>query len=527
MKLRYFHLPRNKFLNGVSVILEKFLSDLFEINQKTARLRLAYLLIFLFFLWIILALFAQPISDLQGEYFFYGLLPVAHDPIFYFFDQIISALFSINILRYFLVIISAIWFSSYVVSRFMNQIHNLKNIKPTMSFLQGTAFNLSNQDTLKIESGQVSSQAAKSALYKIGGPGKVMIGLENAAAFDRIDGSVEIIGPTVDMPNSVYFLSGFEKMREVIDLRDQAIKFNVSTRSKDGIPIHIDEIRLMFSIQRGTLKVTLTRPYSFSSQAAWWLIYQIPGQPWEKIEGIIRQLIIDKIRNCEIAVIPIPQANQELNHEENVERFLLKKKILNKQWLRKHGHPKFLFSHYHKNKTIIKTRIKRGSFKKIHPPIYFGTRQKSKPISQQTGISRMSIQTFFQEINQSFSDQIHQRGVKLEWMDFGIWSSPIFELSKQSQNYEDFLGKDQPMLNSSSLNTISQESRQEELARLFRIITTENNNNTFFTNNSESRMLLINLVELLKNYKRFTIGKSSEIIRKLEMTISLINKSLI
>ncbi len=315
MKLRYFHLPRNKFLNGVSVILEKFLSDLFEINQKTARLRLAYLLIFLFFLWIILALFAQPISDLQGEYFFYGLLPVAHDPIFYFFDQIISALFSINILRYFLVIISAIWFSSYVVSRFMNQIHNLKNIKPTMSFLQGTAFNISNHDTLEIESGQVSSQAAKSALYKIGGPGKVMIGLENAAAFDRIDGSVEIIGPTVDMPNSVYFLSGFEKMREVIDLRDQAIKFNVSTRSKDGIPIHINEIQLMFSIQRGTLKVTLTRPYSFSSQAAWWLIYQISGQPWEKIEGIIHQLIIDKIRNCEIAVIPIPQANQELNYE--------------------------------------------------------------------------------------------------------------------------------------------------------------------------------------------------------------------
>jgi hypothetical protein len=44
----------------------------------------------------------------------------------------------------------------------------------------------------------------------------------------------------------VYELDGFERLRSVIDLRDQTIQFDISNRTKDGILITIKGIRIIF-----------------------------------------------------------------------------------------------------------------------------------------------------------------------------------------------------------------------------------------------------------------------------------------
>ncbi len=60
-------------------------------------------------------------------------------------------------------------------------------------------------------------------IFRIGGPGKVIISYENVAIFEKINRELMVIGPPRSPQDGVYELDGFEQLRSVIDLQDRTI----------------------------------------------------------------------------------------------------------------------------------------------------------------------------------------------------------------------------------------------------------------------------------------------------------------
>ncbi|MBE9474776.1 MAG: hypothetical protein IMY85_07775 [Chloroflexi bacterium] len=238
------------------------------------------------------------------------------DPIPNRLDYLFRALFAADVFKHVLVGVFVFWFAYRAAAIYLDDIFELKNVRIAERFIRQSAF-ASQYDEIEIKDGDVAPKDQKSPIFLIGGPGKVRVYLENAALFERIGGTPHVIEPTTskrgegttqDQPRSksllirsrgligsllrfdqsesdskndgAKVLASFERLRKVIDLRDQVLEISVEGRTRDGIPIRAKNMRVIFSVLRDGQDSTLTKPYPFNPEAIESLVYELSRESW-------------------------------------------------------------------------------------------------------------------------------------------------------------------------------------------------------------------------------------------------------
>ncbi len=128
--------------------------------------------------------------------------------------------------------------------------------------------------TLAIVNGEVKEM--RSPLLLIGGPGYVFMSTDSAALFERVDGTPHVVAPTT---RRLELIEGFERLRRIVSLREHQMTLSASARSRDGIPIEVKDVQLLFSIYRGGRKPTEKEPFPFYPPALEQLVYGEMASP--------------------------------------------------------------------------------------------------------------------------------------------------------------------------------------------------------------------------------------------------------
>jgi hypothetical protein len=177
---------------------------IFEFNQRGVYRRFFIFMVVTLGLWFGLAYLSQPIT-------------ASPEPLVI---QIFSSLFSTNVLRHFLILMLALWLALRLAALYLDDIFELRDVHASQRFLWLASFP-GHYYNLTIQNGGVAPEHRRSHIVHIGGPGLVDVHMENAALFEKINGQPHVVEPTFNRPEE---LEGFERLRSVIDLRDQMIE---------------------------------------------------------------------------------------------------------------------------------------------------------------------------------------------------------------------------------------------------------------------------------------------------------------
>lgn len=189
-------------------------------------------------------------------------------------------LFAPNIFRHVLLAGFAVWLALKFAARYLSEIYELPdNACGEHHILQSALVNPYN--LMIIQEGFVPKNQQHLPIYLVGGPGRVLVNLENAALFEDRSGVARVLGPTVNQPGVMAWLDGFERLRSMIDLRDQREEFDIPGRSQDGIRVTAKNIQVVYSVFRDHQQPTYERPYPFEDpNAIENLVYRQGRGPW-------------------------------------------------------------------------------------------------------------------------------------------------------------------------------------------------------------------------------------------------------
>ncbi len=253
--------------------------------------------------------------------------------------------------------------------------------------------------TLAIVDGEVKDR--RSPLLLIGGPGYVFISTDSAALFEKPDGTPRVLGPTT---RRLHLIEGFERVRRIVSLRDHQITLSVNARSRDGLPIDIKDVQLLFGIYRGGRKLTTKEPYPFAKMALDHLVYgERAGTGSERRELLSSsRLLTNAMRNM---------ARSELAN------FIRSQTVVEFLASVSYGDLKVLEEEYQQIKAEM-VLPQASKAEKISPP----------PLPAPPDfVWRPEIGARFDQMVNEGADgrRALQRGVGLQWIGLGAWHTPV------------------------------------------------------------------------------------------------------
>jgi hypothetical protein len=119
-------------------------------------------------------------------------------------------------------------------------------------------------------------------------------------------------------------IGSFERLRRVIDLRDQVQEITVNARTRDGIPIQVKNMRVIYSIYRDGKEPTLEEPYPFDPAAVESLVYDLSRESWTdamaaQIRREIGAFIFRHTLGEFIAAVGRPELERDTRHIAEVQ----------------------------------------------------------------------------------------------------------------------------------------------------------------------------------------------------------------
>lgn len=450
---------------------EQLVNSIFAMRQSAGSIRISLILILFVLLWIFLSFYLHPWTwETLNEIL---LSATTTDPVTAAIVKLIETFFARDVIGHLIALILPFWIALLLASLYLTDIFELRNPQIARRFITQAAFSAPRLLELHLEEGAVRRADRDLPIVQIGGPGRVRINLENAAVFDRVDGSCKIIGPTFGLPNSVHLLEGFERLRQVIDLRDQTSAFDVYGRTRDGIRIAIQDVRLIFSIRRNTSDQRQGQTYTFTHSAVYDLVYRQGYQqtitPWTNaMTGLVRSELTNFISEHTLGELMAAVEDDTIKRQVEIENS--KRRYLSK--LHRYG---FLF----KSRGVIyppppllvkKNRVATPYLKKKHKkaPVRFQpkiiARLRPQSYAPRAQLSRMFYSTFAR----GFTHRARQRGVRLEWINVGTWH-PMAEIIP-NQHIEAFqiTVENSTRGNARVLDTLKKQAQTEEIIRLLR-----------------------------------------------------------
>ncbi|GAB4495259.1 MAG: hypothetical protein OHK0052_02300 [Anaerolineales bacterium] len=264
--------------------LERILNTIFAITARAASIRRILFLLSFFGIWATLAyLFDATVPSSELSLRLFGW---------------VGALFAPDVLMYLLALILPYWLARRLTAIYLDDIFEINDIMAAETFLRTATFDIAPliplrdpitgwvipaKKVIDFSNGEVSKEAKKSTLFKLGGPGWVTCSAETVAVFEKMDGEVHIVGPSGDPVQ----IEGFERLRQVLDLREIEEEMGARYRTRDGIFLQIKDVKARYSIERSPEapkpdKNGYVQPYSFNPEAIKKLVYGQPKREWHR-----------------------------------------------------------------------------------------------------------------------------------------------------------------------------------------------------------------------------------------------------
>lgn len=436
-----------------------FVNSVFSPSAKAGTTRKIIFQLLFFLTWIICAF----TFHLPGEidYPWLDFLYNGKFPITATFINILELFFAWDVI----LVMGTIYFGYLIalqlVSIYLADIFDIKEQSIAERYIKQSAFSSPDYYQIQIEDARVRPEDQKSPIFNIGGPGKVLINLENAVVFEKINGEPRIVGPSIEKPIE---LESFERIRRIIDLRDQNASLNISARTFDGISLEIKDIRLLFSIDRSEKNFSLAKPYSFKEESIYWLVYQLGTGPWTAIlVDMVRTELtqfINRHRFSElVSAVGSPEVNKQLHFQNKIS-----KKV------------KYNLAHTRRYKVYRHLDSKFKNNTPLHTPMYFRKKhQKLKRPSKyflhanqifESSITRNALSNlFYENITNSFHSKAQKFGMKLEWINVGTWYSKSSVIPDQYISAWKLSNENAAKLHPKVLKTIRDQNRNLFLAK--------------------------------------------------------------
>lgn len=433
----------SKALHWLREIATNFVAWMFATTQASGSRR-RWLLIFLgAFMWARFASAAHPIST-EGE--------MINALLIYPFQ----ALFAADILRHVLVIATIFWLSLRMAAAYMDDVFEIGDITITEKYILQAVFS-SDYDTITLKDGRIEKAHQKSPIAQIGGPGLVKVNLDNAALFEKADGSMRVIGPT----QKPAVLDRFERLRAIIDLRDQVVDVSVSGRTKDGIHVSAKGVQVVYSVLRGKKEPTLKIPHPFDESAIEKIIFQ---------QSVFKTLSTEDNNQSTEDGLGGKSARASLNMRPFIQSSL-------RSFIAKSTLSEFLSS---VREPEIEARKMQEETLRAEAENLASTPSPIKIKDEDGAEITDSIQldnsdSFFSrdQITEMFYADVNRRaakrGLQLHWIDIGTWVLPeeSKDIPKQHLEAWDLSLENMANGSESSLAKVQEDSRARELTRLF------------------------------------------------------------
>lgn len=168
-----------------------------------------------------------------------------------------------SLIKYFPIFWVVNHFARKKAAHYLSDIFEIDNNEAALNFIERVAFGQGggnakslgvsyNEGIITVKDGKISEADKQSPIILIGGPGLVKVGLDHLVVFENVTGRASIFHPR-DKP---WKIGKYERIREIgdqqyaiINLRDQFISgISIKSRTKDGIPIEAQDIKIIFSI---------------------------------------------------------------------------------------------------------------------------------------------------------------------------------------------------------------------------------------------------------------------------------------
>jgi hypothetical protein len=220
-------------------------------------------------LWLILVFAAgRPLAPLPT---WLSWLPFPLDA----FWQTASLFFSAPVLVHLIPVAAALWLGFRICAHYLADLFELEGPSLASRYLWPALFGLDvlSYPRLDIATGNMDQLDPSNPLVAVGGPGYLKIHLGHAAVVEGMDGIPRVYGPA-----RLRFLSGFERIRDVVDLRDQAGRVEmVRGVTRDGIEVQARDAQMVFRVYRGEGKQrSLEDPYPYDEGSIRHLVYARP-----------------------------------------------------------------------------------------------------------------------------------------------------------------------------------------------------------------------------------------------------------
>ena len=320
-----------------------------------------------------------------------------------------AIIIGMSLVKYIPLLVVVYALSKKLAGRYLDDVYEFHNEELASDFLEEVTFGYGRQ-RITIKEGKISEDDEKSSLILIGGPGEIQVNLDSVAVLEKVNGEPKVIYPR----NEPWKLGRFERIREIgkfdelgkreyaiINLRDQFVSgLAVKSRTKDGIPLEANGIKVMFSLlRRPQTKDDKVQgdAYLFDERAVQLLVYHqtiitpSPASPsgitfpWDTtIVPLIISELEDLIKSRTLSEILASISQKEVDNA-----------TFNDQ-------------------TIAQMRVEMTGQQTIP-----GARIES-PAPKFESRSKITAQFF----NKTFREKAAKLGVSIEWIDIGNWQLP-------------------------------------------------------------------------------------------------------
>ncbi len=327
-----------------------------------------------------------------------------------------------SLLKYVPLLMVVYSLSRKMAASYLDDVYELHDEDLASDFLEEVTFGYGHE-MITINEGRIPEKDEISPIILIGGPGLIQVNLDSVALLEKVDGEPEVIYPR----NDPWKLGRFERIREIgkhdevgkreyaiINLRDQFVSgLSVKTRTKDGIPIEAQDIKVLFSLlrrQQTEDDKVQGDAYLFDEKAVQALVYNqtiitpVPSTPsginfpWDTtIIPLIITELEKLITSHTLSEILASISQKEIDLASNNDQTIAQMRV-----------------------ELTGQQTIAGSKKEASAPNF-----KSR--------SKITAQFF----DKSFKEKAAKLGVAVEWIDIGTWQLPsnlILDKHKEAWN---------------------------------------------------------------------------------------------
>lgn len=252
---------RSWLVNWFHLLIDGFLGR----DLSSARLRLSVVALLVAAYWFGLAVAADFPRVLSPEWLAQLAFPLN------VLADFLTSFTAPQLLRHVIPFLGGLYLAFRLGSHYLADMYELETLSLASRHLLASMFGF-GQDTLVVSEGQLANLDHNSPLLRIGGPGFLNVHLGFAAVLEDSQGLPKVYGP-----QGRRTVEGFERLRDVIDLRDQLRRVpEVRAVTADGVEVCARDVQMVFRAYSGEQPRNLETPYPYTEEAIRRLVY---GQP--------------------------------------------------------------------------------------------------------------------------------------------------------------------------------------------------------------------------------------------------------